>query len=705
MMHKQQLMDLEDVCNNATVALFVMDARQHCIYMNPAAEQMTGYTLAEVQGAPLHDFVHHTRPDGSHYPLAECPIDLAAPANMQEQGEEVFVHRDGTLYPVTFTASPVRRGGAVVGTVVEVQDAGARRKQEREREALYGIALLILQELDHEKIVQAVTDTATTLSGAQFGAFFYSVRNEDGQPYTLYAISGVPREHFSQFPLPRDTHLFGPTFRGDATIRSDDIRRDPRYGRTAPHHGMPPGHLPVTSYLAVPVRLGNGEVIGGMLFGHERPGVFLEEHERLVETLAAQAAIGLNKASLYQDAVFARRRAEQDARDKQRLYEQAERANQAKDQFLATVSHELRTPLTSILGWSQMLGAGNLESSMAQRAIAIIERNARAQAQIVDDLLDISRIVSGKLRLNVQLMAPKAALEAGVEAVRSSAAAKGVALDVLADAQAGPVFGDPERVQQIVWNLVSNAVKFTPRGGRVHVALQRSQAWAHIVVTDTGEGIAPEFLPFIFDHFTQQDSSSSRRHGGLGLGLAIVRKLVSLHGGTVEAHSDGPGCGASFSVSLPLAPPAAATAAANAAPPLPSALQEYGLEQVSVLLVEDDEDTRDMLTAVLAGAGVRVAAAGSAERALACWDAQRPDLIVSDIGMPGMDGYGLIAEVRRRERQGGMPSAPAVALTAYVRVEDRMRTLTSGFQMHVPKPVGPAELLTVLSTLRGWRAT
>lgn len=700
-MENQHLLDLEDLCNNATVAMFVMDDRQHCIYMNPAAQQLTGYTLGEVQGAPLHDFVHHTRPDGSHYPLEECPIDLAAPANMQEQGEEIFVHKDGTLYPVTFTASPIRRQGRVVGTVLEVQDARAMRKQRHEREALYGIALLILQELDHERIVQAVTDTATTLSGAQFGAFLYNVRNESGEPYTLYAISGVPREHFSKFPLPRDTHLFGPTFRGDATIRSDDIRLDPRYGKTAPHHGMPPGHLPVTSYLAVPVRLGSGEVIGGMLFGHERRGVFREEHERLVETLAAQAAIGLNKASLYQDAVFARRRAEQDAVDKQRLYEEAERANQAKDQFLATVSHELRTPLTSILGWSQMLAAGGLGEDMVRHAIGIIERNARAQAQIVDDLLDISRIVSGKLRLNVQLFSPQVAVEAGVEALRPTAVGKGVAIQLLVDPQAGPIFGDPDRLQQVVWNLVSNAIKFTPRAGRVHVALQRSQACVHIVVTDNGEGIAPDFLPSVFDKFTQENATSSRRHGGLGLGLAIVKKLVGLHGGTVEAHSDGPGRGASFSVSLPLAPPASHTAPAVARAPL--ATEEYGLEGASVLLVEDDDDARDMLAAILSGAGVRVDAAAGGEEALVLYQARRPDLIVSDIGMPGMDGYGFIAEVRRRERERGLQATPAVALTAYVRVEDRLRTLTSGFQMHVPKPVEPAELLTVLSTLRSWR--
>lgn len=706
---QESLFDLQDLCNNATVALFVMDHRQHCIYMNPAAEQLTGYKFVEVQGAPLHDFVHHTRPDGSPYPLEECPIDRAAPQNIQERGQEVFVHKDGTLYPVTFTASPIRRHGEVVGTVIEVQDARPQQEQERQRGALHQIGLMILQELNHEKIVQAVTDTATKLTGAQFGAFFYNVRNEAGESYTLYTISGAPKEHFTKFPLPRNTHLFGPTFKGEGAIRSDDIRQDPRYGKMAPHYGMPAGHLPVSSYLAVPVTLGDGEVIGGLFFGHEDAGVFKEEHERLVETLAAQAAIGLNKASLYQEAVFAQRRAEQDAFEKQHLYEEAARANTAKDQFLATVSHELRTPLTSILGWAQMLTAGRLDSAKAQRAIETIERNARAQAQIVEDLLDISRIVSGKLRLNVQLFSPSASVEAAVEALRPAAMAKSVNLQLMIDPLAGPILGDPERLQQIVWNLVSNAVKFTPKGGRVHLALQRHHSSIHIIVADNGAGIPAEYLPRLFDSFTQVDSSLSRKHGGLGLGLSIVKKLVELHGGTVGAHSDGLGKGASFTVILPLAPLAschAPTLAANETAQqyrIPTNTEEFGLAGLVVLLVEDDEDARSMLATVLSSAQAVVETAGNAEEGLALWESMRPDLIVSDIGIPGMDGYAFIAKVRQREKQIGQSSVPAVALTAYARVQDRMRALTSGFQMHVAKPVEPAELLTVLSTLRSWR--
>jgi len=626
---------------------------------------------------------------------------------MQERGKEIFVHKSGVLYPVTFTASPIRRDGAAIGTVIEVMDARPQNEQDAIREALHQLGLLILQELDHEKIVQAVTDMATRLTGAEFGAFFYNVRNEAGESYTLYTIAGVPKEHFSKFPLPRNTPLFGPTFNGLGTIRSDDIRRDPRYGHAAPDYGMPPGHLPVCSYLAVPVKLGDGEVIGGLFLGHQQPAVFKESHEELVETLAAQAAIGMNKATLYREALYARQRAEQEAIEKQRLYEEAARANEVKDQFLATVSHELRTPLTSILGWAQMLTSGKLSGTMMERAVNTIERNARAQAQIVEDLLDISRIVSGKLCLNVQLFSPNVAVEAAIDALRPAALAKSVNLQVVIDPRAGPISGDPERLQQIIWNLLANAVKFTPKGGRVHVALQRDHSNVQIVVTDNGAGIPPDYLPRVFDNFTQVDSSSSRKHNGLGLGLAIVKKLAELHGGTVHAHSDGVDKGASFTVNLPVAPIAynhalPAAARRDGTSVIPHDTTQFGLSGVIILLVEDDEDARGMLASVLGSAHAVVETASNAEEALLLWESIKPDMIVSDVGMPGMDGCAFIMAIRERELLQGRPPVPAVALTAYARVQDRMRALTSGFQMHVAKPVEPAELLTVLSTLRTW---
>ncbi|UUX97881.1 ATP-binding protein [Aquabacterium sp. J223] len=688
-----------------------MDGRQHCVYMNEAAERLTGFTLDDVQGAPLHDFVHRLHPDGRHYPIEDCPIDRAAPSNMREQGREVFVHKDGSFYPVTFTASPIRRGGTVVGTVIEVRDATDDERQEAERRALRELGSLILEELDTEKIVSGVTDAATRLTGAQFGAFFYNVTDAKGESYMLYTLSGVPREHFADFPLPRATPLFGPTFRGEGTIRLDDVLLDARYGLVGPHFGMPKGHLPVRSYLAVPVKHSDGTVVGGLFFGHSETGRFEAAHQTIIETLAAQAAIGLSKARLFQEAQQARLAAEREAQAKAKLYEEAEKVNRLKDEFLATVSHELRTPLTAILGWTKLLASGRLSAEMVDRAITTIDRNARAQAQIVEDILDISRIVSGKLRLNVQLFTPAASVEAAVEAVRPAAMAKDIRLSLLIDPQAGPVSGDPERMQQIVWNLVANAVKFTPKGGRVQVAVERVNSHIEISVRDNGAGIEPQFLPRVFERFMQVDASSTRSHGGLGLGLAIVRQLVEMHGGSVEAHSDGLGKGALFTVSLPLAavnsdPRVQATDRAHprtSVSALTSDLGRVSLAGAVILLVEDDDDGREMLAAVLCGAGASVEVAASAEEGLTIADAIRPSIVISDIGMPGQDGYAFIEALRARERDQNRPAVPAIALTAFARVEDRMKALTKGFQMHVPKPVEPAELLAVVESLKGWR--
>ncbi|HWP18380.1 MAG TPA: ATP-binding protein [Burkholderiaceae bacterium] len=701
---------LQDVCENATVALFVMDARQHCVYMNRSAELLTGYTLEEVQGRPLHDFVHHHRPDGSPYPIEQCPIDRAAPEDNQQQGEEVFVHKDGHFYPVSFTASPIRRDGKVVGTVIEVQDISARKRQEAEREALHRLGMLVLQEMQLERMVQSVTEAATELTGAQFGAFFYNVKNAAGESYMLYTLAGAPREAFASFPLPRATPLFAPTFHGEGTVRCDDVQQDPRYGRWGPHHGMPPGHLPVRAYLAVPVVLGDGRVVGGLFFGHSTPGVFTSEHERIVETMAAQAALGIHKAQLLDEAQRARARAEQEAAEKERLYQQAQEANRLKDQFLATVSHELRTPLTSILGWTKMLASGKLQPDMVERAVQTIDRNARAQAQIVEDLLDISRIASGKLRLNVQVFNPAQAIEAAVDAVRPAAIAKEIRLQLLVDPKAGPISGDPDRLQQILWNLVSNAVKFTPKGGRVQVTVQRVNSHVEIAVQDNGAGIEPEFLPRIFDRFSQADAGTTRYHGGLGLGLAIVRQLVEMHGGTVAAESAGAGQGATFRIHLPLAPvrgegtEAAPQEHPAAQGPVPAeALQKFPLQGCRVLLVEDDDDARDLLSAVIAASGASVESAASADEGLLLARGMPFDVVVSDIGMPGKDGYQFIEALRKDERSMGRPAVPAIALTAYARVEDRMRALSHGFQMHVAKPVEPAELLAVVANIRGWR--
>ena len=688
-------MHLQAVCENATVALFVMDEKQHCVYMNRAAETLTGYALTEVQGRPLHDFVHHTRPDGRPYPLDECPIDRAAPQNMQEAGEEVFVHKDGHFYPVAFTASPIRRDGAVVGTVIEVRELLRERLREAEEVAMRELAELMLHELDTARLVQAVTDVSTRLCGAQFGAFFYNTIDENGGTFTLYSLSGLPAEAFSRYAHPRATPMFAPTFQGECTMRIDDVHADPRYGQWGPHYGMPEGHPPVRSYLAVPVKSDTGEVLGGLFYGHAKASVFSAHHARLIESIAAQAAVGISRLRLINAL-------EREAREKERLLREAEAANLMKDQFLATISHELRTPLTSILGWSEMLASGRLAPEMVQRAVQTIDRNARMQAQIIGDLLDISRIVSGKLYLERRMFAAAAPVEAAVDAVRPAALARGVELTLEVAPGVREIDGDPDRLQQVVWNLVANAVKFTDRGGHVGVEVARVGGQLEIRVRDTGRGIDPAFLPHVFERFTQVDPSSTREHGGLGLGLSIVRHLVEMHGGTVRAESAGIGHGATFTVSLPR-PTATAVADAGrkaaAAPPAMEFPPPDALADCRVLLVEDDDDTRTMLASVLLGHGAQVRACGSAAEALDATAQLAPTLVISDIGMPGMDGYDFIRAFRLREAAHGDGRVPAVALTAFAREEDRRRALAEGFQLHVAKPVQPAELVSIARSL------
>ncbi|HZS08615.1 MAG TPA: ATP-binding protein, partial [Blastocatellia bacterium] len=383
---------------------------------------------------------------------------------------------------------------------------------------------------------------------------------------------------------------------------------------------------------------------------------------------------------------------------------QAEEASRLKDDFLATVSHELRTPLNSILGWARMLRGGKLDAEAAARAMETIERNARSQAEIIEDILDVSRIITGRLRLDFQTVDLQPVIEAAIDSLRPAAEARGVRLQPVLDPQAGLVSGDPNRLQQVVWNLLSNAIKFTPRGGRVHVALERISSHIDVTVSDTGVGIRPEFLPYVFDRFRQADSSSTRTHGGLGLGLAIVRHLVELHGGAVTAESGGEGQGATFHVRLPLMTVRSETIGFTGrhleASGKESPLLSDSLKGVRVLVVDDEADARDLLTAALGQYGVEVMIAASAAEALSAVEVWRPDVLVSDIGMPVEDGYALIRRLRALTPEcGGL--IPAVALTAYARSEDRLRALSAGYQMHVAKPVDPAELAAVIASLAG----
>ena len=382
--------------------------------------------------------------------------------------------------------------------------------------------------------------------------------------------------------------------------------------------------------------------------------------------------------------------------------QRAEDASSLKDEFLATVSHELRTPLMAVLGWTHLLRTNNLDDAGKQRALETIERNARSQQQLIEDLLDVSRIISGKLRLDVRAVAPSTFIAAAVESVRPAADAKEISLEVIGDADVSSISGDAGRLQQVVWNLLSNAIKFTPHGGHVELRCVRSGSNVEISIKDSGQGISPDFLPYVFERFRQADMKTTRIHGGLGLGLAIVRQLVELHGGTVEVASEGEGKGATFLVKLPVLP-----VYQNISPSdFMSQEKEKNSEEewadelagLKVLVVDDEPDTCELLRSLLSKCGAEVTAANSAEEAFRLFKLAHPDVMVSDIGMPREDGYELMRKVRALPPDKG-GNVPAVALTAYARAEDRLRALRAGYQMHVSKPVELAELVAIVASL------
>jgi PAS domain S-box-containing protein len=518
------------------------DAATDIVTLSPRAAQIFGVPAgAEMTWAQLRAMLH---PDDQ---TRVTRLVEAAFASRSNYAVEYRVRTaEGERWVAAHGHATYDERGAVTGSLGIVQDITAQirtkellREQAEALQIINDLGRVLSAELDLKKLVQALTDGATSLVGAQFGAFFYSVLDGGGGSYTLYALSGVDRRQFERSPVPRATSLFGSTFRGEGIVRLDDVTQDPRVDQTEPHRGMPFGYLPVKSYLAVPVTSRSGEVLGGLFFGHAAPGVFSETDERVMVGLAAQAAIAIDNARLF-DAV-------------QKAREAAEIANRLKDEFLATVSHELRTPLNAVLGWASLLRGTQMDDARRQKALETIERNARLQQKIVEDILDVSRIIAGQLRLEKEPMPFRQVVESAIESMRPVAGSKSIALAVDLGDDPAIIIGDTARLQQVVWNLLSNAIKFTPEGGAVRVALDVTESRVELVVADTGVGIAPEFLPHVFERFRQGDARVTRRHGGLGLGLAIARHLTEMHGGSVAAVSAGEGKGATFIVRLPTA--------------------------------------------------------------------------------------------------------------------------------------------------------
>ncbi|WP_229412136.1 MULTISPECIES: ATP-binding protein [unclassified Massilia] len=615
--------------------------------------------------------------------------------------------------------NPVRdRHGKVLrwfGTDTDVDEVKraeqALRDESHVLELLNSTGSALASTRDLRSLLQVATDAATGIAGARQGAFLYHGRNDGIEPdannlFTLYTVSGGSPVGFEAFGAAGPTGLFGPGLLDHpaGVIRSGDVTLDARL-RDAPPFGLPAGHPAVRSYLAVPVVGHSGELLGTMFFGHPEADVFSERTERIVRGIAAQAAVAIDNVRLYEAAQRAAEERKVLLESERQARAEAERTSQMKDEFLATLSHELRTPLSAILGWAQVLRRGSRDQNDLQKGLQTIERNARAQAQLIEDLLDMSRITSGKVLLDMQAVAPASFIDAAIETVRPAADAKNIRIDKQYAADPGLVAGDPARLQQVVWNLLSNAIKFTPRDGQVGIELARNDTSVAITVRDNGAGIRPEFITHVFERFRQADASMTRRHGGLGLGLAIVKHLIEQHGGTVRAESAGEGKGASFTIELPLAkqqPPATRSARAAMILPTPATpeMTVLDLSGVNVLVVDDDRDARELIKRILSDCGASVRIAASARDAFALFKERVPNLLISDLGMPEVDGFELLDWVRHLGREEGS-QVPAIALTAFARSEDRLSALEAGFSAHISKPVEPSELIATVASVVG----
>ena len=587
-------------------------------------------------------------------------------------------------------APEVDAAGTVVGYVAAIRNVteqrraeAALREENRVAEALHRIGGILAAELDLQKLVQAVTDEATKITDAEVGAFFYNVRNDHGEAYTLYAISGVPREAFAQVPMPRNTGIFEPTFRGEGPVRLDDVTADPRYGQNAPHQGMPAGHLPVRSYLAVPVVSRSGEVLGGLFFGHSRAGVFGERDERIVVGVAAQAAVAIDNARLYQEARSA-------GEQLRRSNDELAAAARQKDEFLAMLAHELRNPLAPIRNAAQVIRLLALADPNVQRATGMIERQLAHLARLVDDLLDVSRITSGKITLRREPTDLSAVVTQAVETSRPLIDERRHTLTETLPPEPVPVKGDATRLAQVIDNLLNNAAKYTPEGGRIDLALAREGATAAVRVRDTGAGIPPEMLPHVFGLFTQVDRTLDRSQGGLGIGLTLVKRLTEMHGGTVHAFSAGPGQGSEFVVRLPMIDGGPRSTAA----PADLSAAPTRRQPLRVLVVDDNVDAAESLAMLLRVEGHEVEAVHDGPSALAAARRFRPQVVLLDLGLPGMDGH----EVARRLRQEpDLGPLRLVALTGYGQDDDRRRSQAAGFDAHLVKPASPEALQQVLA--------
>ena len=681
-----------ELVENATDIVYTLDLNGRLTSVNQAGEAITGYARDELLAMDLTELMTAPGVEVSRKML-EGKLGGEERANYEVELQT----KSGKLVTVEIRSRLVTKAGEAIGIQGIARDITMRRRAE---EALRQADQRALSE--YERLLERIASLSQALGTAHeltaifralrdfslvsapcdglFVSLYDSVRNVrtacygwgDGQEFD---VSGLP-------PMPVTTS--GPNSRA---IRSGEVIITENYMSTqrgtnavivGPDNGLRP-----ESSLAAPMAV-MGRIIGTIEIQSYEKSAYRDEHVAAMHMAANLTAVAIENVRLLERESKARAAAEE--------------SNRLKDEFLATVSHELRTPLTAILGWSRMLEAGSLDDSSAARAIDTIRRNAKAQAQIVDDILDVSRIITGNLYLDLHPIELAPVVDVAINVVRPTADAKGIRIELKMDAKPAVVSGDANRLQQVIWNLLSNAVKFTPGGGKVTVELRHQNGDVELSVSDTGPGVQPDFLPFVFDRFRQADSTTTRKHGGLGLGLAIARHLVEIHGGTihVENREDGNGC--MFTVRLPLIASLVKSRDGNgdAVAALKSQPLLTGLH---VLLVDDDDDTLELLSAALIQREATVTAVGSTSEALQALQSLDPDVIVSDIAMPGSDGYDLIREMRAGESKSRF--VPAIAITAYAKEEDRERVLASGFQHYVPKPVELSELISAVAQAAG----
>jgi PAS domain S-box-containing protein len=631
---------LAAIVQSSDDAIISKDLRGVVMSWNPAAEKMFGYREGEAIGRPIADLIiPPDRQDEERDILARI-----ARGESVEHLETERVTKDGQRVHISLTVSPIRdAAGEVIGASKVARDVGERRGSEESRARLAAIV-----DSSEDAIISKTLDGVIgSWNPAAERLFGYAAKEAIGRHITLI----VPPERHTEEEV-----VLARIRAGEKVDHFETVRR------------AKDGRLIDVSLTVSPVRNAAGEIIG---------------------------------ASKISRDITERRRAEAEHVDllarEQAAREEAEALNRSKDQFLAVLSHELRTPLNAIFGWARMLHDAQIDPGMRTRGTEVILRNAKAQLQLVEDLLDVSRIITGNMRLEVRPVDLRPIVEAAVDSVRPAAEAKNLRLDVVLGSDA-TVVGAADRLQQVVWNLAMNAVKFTPKGGRVQITLHRVNSHTEIVVSDTGEGISPELLPYVFDRFRQGDSTSTRAHGGLGIGLSLVRHLVDLHGGSVRAESAGVGRGATFTVKLPISLAHAERSIVRVGAetgPGPAAM----LKGVRVLLVDDDQDGLELAKVVLGTAGAEVRTSTSGSEATAVLAVAPMDVLVLDIEMPLEDGYALLRRIRAGEAPG--QRTPAIALTAYASGEDRKRAFAAGFNLHLGKPVDPAELTVAIATLAG----